>query len=664
MNVIKRDGREVEFDKSKIIDAISKAGYVDDLTKNRIAEEISKIKRKKITVEEIQNIVEKKLMSSSYKDVAKSYINYRYLHNMARNKYDEFMAAISEKLSALDVKNQNANVDEHSFGGRIGEASSMMTKRYALDYCMSDISRKNHESNEIYIHDLDSYAVGSHNCLSFPIDKFLANGFNTRQTDVRPAQSVNTAFQLVAVLFQLQSLNQFGGVSATHIDWSMIPYVRKSFTKYIRDGFVYIGGSSDTYNIDNLIPKDEEHSDNLIHFSDLSVKEKYPKIWKYAMDMVERETYQAVEGMYHNLNTLQSRSGNQLPFTSINYGTCTVPEGRMVTKAILDVSVKGIGKIYKTSIFPCGIFQYKKGINDKPGTPNYDLKRLALYSTAMRLYPNYVNCEWSNQRNAIVDDRNLKESVVNSLTEEKKNKLISRIKENSSLRDKLDLIVDGNCIKVNRDNEHPYEVNSTMGCRTWNGSDINYGEVYLRNINSVIENGILSDPYFLSAAQKDGRGNICPVTIILPTIAMEAKERISALAKLSNSEESEYDLFDEFMSLLDKKITEAKDSLIERFDWICNQDESSARFMYENCAMEGYIPSEGIRSALKHGTVVIGQLGLAETLQILFDCDQTDEYTGIKHAIEIEELFSKRCKEFKNEYKLNFGVYYTPECNI
>lgn len=467
MNVIKRDGREVEFDKSKIIDAISKAGYVDDSTKNRIADEIAKIKRKKITVEEIQNIVEKKLMSSSYKDVAKSYINYRYLHNMARNKYDEFMALISEKLSALDVKNQNANVDEHSFGGRIGEASSMMTKRYALDYCMSDMSKENHENNEIYIHDLDSYAVGSHNCLSFPIDKFLANGFNTRQTDVRPAQSVNTAFQLVAVLFQLQSLNQFGGVSATHIDWSMIPYVRKSFTKYIKDGFKYIepDGCYDTVNVDNLIPDDEEHSDKLFHFSDSFIKEKYPHIWNYAMDMVERETYQAVEGMYHNLNTLQSRSGNQLPFTSINYGTCTLPEGRMVTKAILDVSIKGIGKIYKTSIFPCGIFQYKKGINDKPGTPNYDLKRLALYSTAMRLYPNYVNCEWSNQRDVIEYDRNLKESIINSLTEEQKGRLISRLSNNKYLCDKLDLIVDGKYIKVNRDNEHPYEMNSTMGKR-------------------------------------------------------------------------------------------------------------------------------------------------------------------------------------------------------
>lgn len=317
---------------------------------------------------------------------------------MARNQYAEFMAAVSEKLMAMDVKNQNANVDEHSFGGRMGEANSMMMKRYALDYCMSAKTRENHESNRVYQHDLDSYAVGSHNCLSFPIDKFLENGFNTRQTDVRPAQSVNTAFQLVAVLFQLQSLSQFGGVSATHIDWSMIPYVRKSFTKYIREGFIYIERKPEFKSIDinEWIKSDGKHPDGLLHFDDGEFKNLHPDVWDYAMDMVEKETYQAVEGMYHNLNTLQSRSGNQLPFTSINYGTCTLPEGRMVTKALLDVSIKGIGKLHKTSIFPCGIFQYWKGVNDAPGTPNYDLKLLALKSTAKRLYPNYVNCDWSN----------------------------------------------------------------------------------------------------------------------------------------------------------------------------------------------------------------------------------------------------------------------------
>lgn len=273
-----------------------------------------------------------------------------------------------------------------SFGGRVGAGSDLQMKRYALDYCVSDMARRNHENNEIYIHDLSAYAVGMHNCLSIPFDDLLAKGFNTRQTDVRPAGSVNTAFQLVAVIFQLQSLQQFGGVSATHLDWTMVPYVRKSFRKHYIEGLKYIENISDKELFDH-IPDTAGIEDNEYMI--------YNKAYQYALDMTVKEVHQAVEGMYHNLNTLQSRSGNQLPFTSINYGTCTLPEGRMVTKALLDVSIEGLGRLHKTSIFPCCIFQCMKGVNQKPGDPNYDLFRLALRSTATRLYPNYANVDWS-----------------------------------------------------------------------------------------------------------------------------------------------------------------------------------------------------------------------------------------------------------------------------
>lgn len=327
-------------------------------------------------------------MRSERRDVARAYIRYRYKREVAREKRDDFTKAIGEKLSASNVQNQNANMDEESFGGRVGEASSLLTKTYALDNLISKKARDNHLNNMIYIHDLDAYAVGSHNCLSIPFDHLLANGFNTRQTDVRPANSVNTAFQLVAVIFQLQSLQQFGGVSATHIDWTMVPYVRKSFWKHFRDGLAWL--EEDNYS-EMWTMKDSD--------KDRSINEEFWKVHKkaydYAMEMTEREVYQAVEGMYHNLNTLQSRSGNQLPFTSINYGTCTLPEGRMVIKALLEVSLEGLGKLHKTSIFPCGIFQCMKGVNREPGDPNYDLFRLALKSTATRLYPNYANVDWS-----------------------------------------------------------------------------------------------------------------------------------------------------------------------------------------------------------------------------------------------------------------------------
>ena len=364
------------------------------------------------------------------------------------------------------------------------------------------------------------------------------------------------------------------GVSATHLDWTMVPYVRKSFYKHFRDG------------VEDVLELDFTKYENTFKdITQVSIEDdfykSFPRAYKYAMKHTLKELQQGVEGLYHNLNSLQSRSGNQLPFTSLNYGTCTLKEGRMVIKALLEGSIKGVGKFHRTPIFPCGIFKLKKGVNRHPGDPNYDLFQLAFKSTAQRLYPNYANVDWS-----------------------------------------------GN---VGYDPNDPKTEFSTMGCRTANGFDINgLGQL------------------------KDGRGNICPVTIILPTLAMEAKE----LSELNNS-----NIVEEFMYILEKKIEEAKDMLIERFEYICSQSPASARFMYENGLMAGYIPEEGIRSALKHGTLALGQLGLAEALEILINCNHTTE-KGMDLAKQIEQLFKDRCAEYKNEYKLNFGVYYSPAENL
>ena len=410
MKIEKRDGRLVELSKEKIVTAILGAmedvGEVNKDVANRIANDICKIDADVMKVEDIQNLVEEKLMASRMKNVARAYVRYRYDREKIRESKSGLMKEISEKLMASNVQNQNANVDEKSFGGRMGEANSTVMKNYALNYCMSEMAKNNHLNNEVYIHDLDSYAVGMHNCLSVPFDKLLAKGFNTRQTDVRPANSINTAFQLVAVIFQLQSLQQFGGVSATHLDWTMVPYVRKSFAKHYQDGMKYI------CNANSKLDLTKDWSGVSI-VDDFYKKTLYPNAYQYAMDMTKKEIYQAVEGMYHNLNTLQSRSGNQLPFTSINYGTCTLPEGRMITKALLEVSIEGIGKLHKTSIFPCGIFQCMKGVNRNPEDPNYDLFKLALRSTAQRLYPNYANVDWSGNAGYDINDPRTYFSTIN-----------------------------------------------------------------------------------------------------------------------------------------------------------------------------------------------------------------------------------------------------------
>lgn len=396
-------------------------------------------KRKNYTVEQIQDIVELTLMKENKFEQAKAFIEYRQLHKLARNRYNEMMDAIREKIEAKNVQNQNANLDENSFGGRVNEANSLIMKQYALDYCMSEQSKANHLNNEVYIHDLDHYALGDHNCLSIPFDKLLEKGFTTRQTDVRPAGSVNTAMQLVAVIFQLQSLQQFGGVSATHLDWTMVPYVRKSFAKHYKDGLKYLSNITEDqidYEIEFMLKNAKEYSIEDVEYESYSLK-----AYKYAMDMTLKETHQAVEALYHNLNTLQSRSGCQLPFTSINYGTCTLPEGRMVIKELLEVSMEGLGKFHRTSIFPCGIFQCMKGVNRKPGDPNYDLFRLALKSTSMRLYPNYANCSFSVDKLGLEKDRKFKENLINNLTQEDYNKLISALEKNPEIAKKLSLEV-------------------------------------------------------------------------------------------------------------------------------------------------------------------------------------------------------------------------------
>ena len=597
MYIIKRDGRRVQFNQNKIIDAVLAAFKDVDkelsdyayIKAGNIADYIQETAEKadhELTIEEIQNYVEQGLMSTKRKDVARAYITYRNERTRMRQERSDFQHRLMKKLKATDVANQNANVDERSFGGRAGEVNSEVLRQQALDFFLSEKARYNHLENRIYIHDLDHYVLGDHNCLSIPFDKLLANGFNTRQVDIRPANSVDTAFQLLAVIFQLQSLQQFGGVSATHLDWTMVPYVRKSFHKHWIDGMEYIENSLNYR--ESQYYKEHFNKENIPTISiddSVYMPDIFPNAYRYAMNMTERELAQAAEGLYHNLNSLQSRSGNQLPFTSINYGTCTLPEGRMVIKALLEGSIKGVGKHHRTPIFPCGIFQVGEGINKHKGDPNYDLFQLALKSTSLRLYPNYANIDWS-----------------------------------------------GN---AGYDKNDPRTYFSTMGCRTANGWDVNgFGQL------------------------KDGRGNICPVTIIMPTLAMEAKEKVAAW-----DYHDDRDTIAEFMNILDKAIYDAKDMLIERFEYICSQNPASAKFMYENGLMEGYIPEEGIRSALKHGTLALGQIGLAETLQLLIGKDHTTK-EGMELAKEIETLFNKRCAEFKKEYSLNFGVYYTPAENL
>lgn len=619
MVVIKRDEKRQEFDLSKIVRAIKKANAksnekIDDEKLKKVVVSaqsfIKNLKSDVVNVEDIHKAVENSLMKNNCYEVARQYMNFRKERDLKRFKKLPLVGVMESKLFVQNGKgeHQNANLDEFSFGGRKGEMDSAFLKEHALNYYISPKFAKNHIQNRVYIHDLDSYILGMHNCLSVPMDEMLSSVIKTRQTLIRPAGSVNTAFQLIAVYFQLQSLQQFGGVAATHIDWTLVPYVRKSFMKHYIVAYLKSTEEFTKLDLPDMMFKDykdkagiwrnklddwidehkKEYLDRLgLKLEDFTFDNKAldHNFRQAAIFDTIQETKQAAEGMLHNLNSLQSRSGNQLPFSSINYGTCTLPEGRIIIRAILDATIKGTGN-GQTSIFPCQIFQMMNGVNTGKNDPNYDLFKHAIKCTSMRMYPNYVNCDWSQDQGYNKDD--------------------------------------------------PRTFPSTMGCRTYSGWDVNAPDEAHKHM-------------------KDGRGNIAPATVIMPTIAMEAKR------KAEKDDATEY-VVDYFMDALEKAIGDCKDELIERFDWICSQDPASAEFMYANKTFFYYgdeFAKEGIRGVLKHGTLAIGQLGLAETLQILIGCDQCDP-KGMELAKRIESLFKSKCSEYKEHYKLNFGVYYTP----
>ena len=401
MLVIKRDGRQVNFNPKKIENAIGKAYWDNDWSPDKpyppyagaIADKIAK-SNKDYTVEEIQDIVEKELMNYD-PDVAKAYILYRNSRTRAREQKSRIVATVKRRLDGTNIQNSNANVDERSFSGREKESQSDIHKIIALEdgITLSEEVANAHKNMIIYQHDLEKAPLGEHNCLNIDFNKLFTEGFQTRNGDIRIPTSFSTACQHVAVIDQCQSQVQFGGVGSVHIDYDLAPFVKMSFAKHFLDGMQWICDNDTLY-----------QKEYLMHLSiDNPLYDKHPKAKAYAMAMLEKEMRQSAEALYHNLNSLESRAGSQVPFTSINFGRDTTPEGRMVSEAMLKASLAGIGKFHRTAIFPISIFQYKSGNNANPTDPNYDLKQLALESLSKRIYPNFCNCDWSQAHEDLND---------------------------------------------------------------------------------------------------------------------------------------------------------------------------------------------------------------------------------------------------------------------
>ena len=394
MYVIKRDGTKVLFDINKIVTAINKAMMQVDgcLYETDTAEEIADIiasEGKDMTVEHIQDRVEEELMKSARPDVAKAYILYRNERTKERAKKSKLVQAVMRRNEATAVENANANVDENSFSGREKEASSDIQKIIALDYTLSPEVSQAHKDMLLYQHDLEKTNIGMHNCLFVDFKKLFEEGFQTRNGDIRTPTSFSTACQQVAVIFQCQSQVQFGGVGSVHTDFDLAPFVKYSFRKHMKHYLTDVEEQSEQNALTIL------HVNEPIEIDNQNLKERLGKAYNYAMKQLEREGRQSAEALYHNLNTLESRAGSQVPFTSINFGRDTSTEGKLVQKWMLNASLSGVGKHHLTPIFPISIFQYKTGVNAEPGTPGYELKLHAIESLSKRIYPNFVNCDYS-----------------------------------------------------------------------------------------------------------------------------------------------------------------------------------------------------------------------------------------------------------------------------
>jgi ribonucleoside-triphosphate reductase len=397
VEVVKRDNRTKIFQRERIEKAVESAredaGIIDETLGIDIANLVEQYLEDNnidcISVEDIQDLVVEFLKQENV-EVAKAYQEYRQEREVQRIKNSQKERFYNEVLQCTNIDNDNANVNQWSFSGRKYRIADYEQKEYALRNLISKEGKEAFEQGEIYYHDLASYAIGDHNCTNLNIDNGLNHGFSTRNGDVRPSNSYSTACQLIAVMFQCQSQIQYGGVGANHIDFSLRKSVKQSFRKHFKDGFNWLEAK---YNISNK-EIEEILGKELMSIEDSRYKQISEVAYKYAMAMLEKEGKQATEGLYHNLNTLESRAGSQLPFTSVNTGRDTTPEGRLINKWIFNASLNGIGKLNRTSIFPISIFQYKKGVNAHKGDPNYDLKKLAIESLSKRIYPNFANGDY------------------------------------------------------------------------------------------------------------------------------------------------------------------------------------------------------------------------------------------------------------------------------
>lgn len=593
MNIIKRDGKKVNFDRTKIENAVLKAcrGIGRESCDNilnlgsKVENKLIKLNKEDIQIETIQDLVEKELMHID-EEVAKAYILYRNKRNRIRrnNIYKQIDEMIQAKKN--DMTNENGNMNSETPSGMISKVGFESSKEFALDSLLSHTNRMAHEKKDIHIHDLDFYLTKSLTCIQTDLTKTFKDGFNTVNGGVRPPKRISTAAGLTAISIQTSQNEMHGGQSIHAFDFYMAPYVRMSFEEHYKDAYnFYIAKGEHNAKEVEVREYEEKALENL---------EGLERVKHFAINQTIKETKQAMEGLIHDLNIMNSRSGNQVPFSSINFGTDTSPEGRIVIKAFLEAVNNGVGKEKKTAIFPISIFKVKSGISRKPEDKNYDLFMLAQEVTAKRFFPNFINLDAPFNHN-----------------------------EKWDINDPL----------------RWYYEPSTMGCRT-----------------RVYENRH-------GEKSSVGRGNASFTSVNI------VRAGIKAMKATLDFQERKSLFYKELDTIMDL----AGAQLFDRFNWqktaLAKQFSYVMKYLAEY--NEGIKPNSKVEDIIKHFSLSIGFIGLAECLVALTSTiDENGNYVKGKHhgeceesqklGLEIVKYMHDKCREYSEKYDLNYGLIATP----
>ena len=623
LNVVKRNGKKVSFDGSKIAIAIKK-GFDSVVAEDENGEHIKKYNEKdiqkvyhsiikriekeneengRIKIETIQDMIESELQKKGYEDVYKNFSEYRERRNQSRQlffdekKTHKFLKSIEglglKSANEDNNKRENANVDGDTAMGTMLQYGSTISKEFAKSYLMKKKFSEAHDNGDIHIHDMDFLPMGTTTCMQIELDRLFKNGFSTGHGHLREPKDIMSYSSLAAIAIQSNQNDQHGGQSIPAFDYYMAPGVLKTFKKQFKQQMYDLLDYSDLLsfiNIDRIVREiDKLNSIEFdieifepIYKESKSIKRMFEKSYEKAIQKTNRTTYQAMEAFVHNLNTMHSRAGAQVPFSSINLGTDTSAEGRMVIKNFLLSTDAGLGK-GETPIFPVSIFKVKEGVNYNPEDKNYDLFKLACKVSAKRLFPNFSFLD-APFNLAFYQEGNYKTEV------------------------------------------------GYMGCRT----------------------RLMSDVTDLNNQTTGGRGNLSFTSINLPRIAIRngicLKEREKA------------DM-DNFYKELADMMDLVRDQLLERFEIQCSKHSYNFPFLLEQGVWadgDKLKPNDRLRKLLKHGSLTLGFIGLAESLKALIGKHHAESEEAQKLGLEIIGFMRKRCDEYSKQYNLNFTLIATP----